>query len=349
MFPLSPVLHHDLPESDSDDDSPPLHFSVANPDTDNRNDQPTNDAPLPVEQVHATVTPPQPSTQGHGQQCHQSEDERRVVKDLPPIVVSTASLERRQSKTLQDDMEMQQSPFYSISDTVEYQPHHLRASILEPLSNTASHTHSQSPPLQPPSKEPAPLPTTPTTKTAPSGNPISYSLVHNPGAIKLYRDMAEKTQDEKIQLNYAKYLLEAAGTDLLSHKQKNALQDEGLRWIRRLSKKGVGEAALMEAMWMEIGHFGYKSHHGSRIDRLYHIAIQAGVPLASYQLALRKETMAAQTVHPYDIFRLYQKAADLNCVEALYVSVSEGDWGKGQALTALLVAILENGQNLLVW
>ncbi|SAM07596.1 hypothetical protein [Absidia glauca] len=165
----------------------------------------------------------------------------------------------------------------------------------------------------------------------------SYSLANNQGAIKLYREMAEKTKDTTIQLSYAKYLLEMAelyhhqdqhplsptassssGDNPGIHKKKAALEQEGIRWIRRLSKKGVGEAAFMEARWMETQQYGFKTRHAYKIDAKYGIAAQAGVPEAAYRLAVRQE--AAMTATPLDTFRLYQRAADLKCIEAIYVS-----------------------------
>ncbi|KAI8076798.1 uncharacterized protein BX664DRAFT_343948 [Halteromyces radiatus] len=161
-------------------------------------------------------------------------------------------------------------------------------------------------------------------------NQASYSLTNNPQALKMYRDMAEKTQDETIQLSYAKYLLEVAalyepalGTMTSTdgkkeeerQRKKKQLEQEGVRWINKLSKKGVGEAAYMEATWLETQQYGYKTKHASRIDRLYQIAANAGVPDASYQLASRMESTGQSS---YNTFLLYQKAADQQCVKAIY-------------------------------
>ncbi|KAI8342336.1 hypothetical protein BC941DRAFT_412479 [Chlamydoabsidia padenii] len=332
---IFPPTQQDVTDSESEVELDPLDFNVANPDTHHNHNKSMN---IIQSTTHELSSNP-PAIPIH----QQNKVMDRHIKDLPPIL--STNLTRRQSKTQQEDDKViatQQPSFYSISETVEYQPHHLRASILEPLSKTVQQQPNSSKPaplliIPPPSAKdtilsptmtPSPKDTalSPVMVDAPSPprtdintHGISYSLIHHPGAIKLYRDMAEKTQDERIQLDYANYLL-TQQQHLVDKEKRKALEQEGVRWIRRLSKKGVGEAALMEAIWMETEQHGYKSRNGTRIDRLYHIAIQAGVPDASYYLALRKETTLGgnQTSHAYDIFRLYQKAADLKSVQGLY-------------------------------
>ncbi|ORZ06879.1 hypothetical protein BCR42DRAFT_456217 [Absidia repens] len=159
-------------------------------------------------------------------------------------------------------------------------------------------------------------------------NRASYSLTNHPDALKLYRQMAEKTQDETVQLSYAKYLFEVAALyqtqptasitiNGKTEEKKKALEQEGVRWIRRLAKKGVGEAAFMQARWMETQQYGFKNtKQAHKIDRHYLVAVQAGVPEASYQLAVRQE--ATGQFPSQETCRLYQKSADLKCVQAIY-------------------------------
>lgn len=163
-------------------------------------------------------------------------------------------------------------------------------------------------------------------------NRASHSLTKSVEAIKLYREMAEKTNNVQVQLSFAKYLLEVAELyrpvieenrngnnkdDFLN--KKKALEEEGVRWIHLLSKKGVGEAAYLEAVWMEEDLHGYKTRFKFKIDKLYQTAIQAGVPEASYRMALRMENAGNENTH--DIFELYLKSANQNCIQAIYVSI----------------------------
>ncbi|CAO3630035.1 unnamed protein product [Cunninghamella echinulata] len=160
-------------------------------------------------------------------------------------------------------------------------------------------------------------------------NRASHSLTKSVEAIKLYREMAEKTNNVQVQLSFAKYLLEVAELyrpvieengngnskdDFLN--KKKALEEEGVRWIHLLSKKGVGEAAYLEAVWMEEDLHGYKTRFKFKIDKLYQTAIQAGVPEASYRMALRMENAGNENTH--DIFELYLKSANQNCIQATY-------------------------------
>ncbi|ORZ25150.1 hypothetical protein BCR42DRAFT_485363 [Absidia repens] len=475
IFPSTTEDSTDIPSSDDSEDEADqvvYRFRVANPDTPSNSKQVDSKSSTPsiansktsTRPLHTTSSPSSGAEVTQAEQCpinintntHQAlpkvaspvlDHGNKALPDIPSE--SSAHLKRRQSKTLGSEepaaaattksthRESRQSltRVYAISEIVEYQPHHLRASVLEPLSTTINNPQQEPTPdlsikLEPPKliippapSHPPPLPpakdkvrssimtippsndnnmtaegtqmtephldqqqqqqqhTPPSssntnhskssenasqqnhpiadTTTGPSSSPsvakkkpgsnathrvskyhhASYSLTNNPDAIKLYREMAEKTQDDMTQLTYAKYLLEvaelyqpmmtmtaasstnendAATRDTELHKKKKALEQEGIRWIRRLSKKGVGEAAFLEATWMETEQHGYKTRNTQRIERLYHIAIQAGVPEASYRLALRKESSPSNTQHPYDIFRLYQKAADLHCVAAIY-------------------------------
>ncbi|KAF7720649.1 hypothetical protein EC973_006738 [Apophysomyces ossiformis] len=186
----------------------------------------------------------------------------------------------------------------------------------------------------------------------------SYSLTNNPENIKLYRSMAQKTNDTSVQLMYAKYLLDVAelyeqpghkkdkqqsttsslGAGLgqalppateassssssaslpraLAHEtlqKKKQLQEEGVWWIKRLARNNVGEAAYLQAKWMEEGSYGLRKNPAKSI-RLYHVAAEANIPEAIYAVALHYEKEGQDEL----AVRNYKKAADLGLVEAVY-------------------------------
>ena len=212
----------------------------------------------------------------------------------------------------------------------------------------------------------------------------SYSLTNNPDAIKVYREMAEKTNDPLVQLAYAKYLLEVAGLydhnrrkkqiltngkekkdkpaadsdssspifsapsspalrhmsyldhvrfsfdsyftsgpdeastspseDTVNRRKRKQLEDEGVRWIRRLAKEKVGEAAYLKAKWMEASLYGLKDDP-AKTFRLYTIGAKTGIPEAMYALGVRCERDGKYG----QAFENYREAADLDFVDAILV------------------------------
>ncbi|KAI7871225.1 hypothetical protein BDF14DRAFT_1740667 [Spinellus fusiger] len=136
-------------------------------------------------------------------------------------------------------------------------------------------------------------------------NRASYSLTHHPKALQLYRDMAEKTKDAKVQFNYAMYLLEIASlydtptknskdttsprTSLEVHRcKKKQLEQEGVRWIKQLEKRKVGEAVSMMALWTDKGNYGIKKNP-TKAMQLYRAAAKEKVPQAMYAVGKAEE------------------------------------------------------------
>lgn len=245
---------------------------------------------------------------------------------------------------------------------------------------------------------------------------VSYHLTNDPSAIKLYREMAEKTHDTTIQLMFAKYLLETANafypntsatgnptvvgsmwglgtttkkvqrpepfivvpsateeasssthsinssnknkpsslgatTSLRSYgdrpstiaatllvkqqitndrynkpngtadqariQKRKALEDEGVKWIKRLAKLNVAEACYMQAHWMDKEMYGFKQSKAKSIQ-LHQIAAKAGIPESVYTVAeyLQYEGKG----EPARIIKCYKCSADQGYVNAIYVS-----------------------------
>ncbi|KAL0073571.1 hypothetical protein F4703DRAFT_1745939 [Phycomyces blakesleeanus] len=163
-------------------------------------------------------------------------------------------------------------------------------------------------------------------------NRASYSLTNHPNAIELYRDMAEKTNDPQVQINYAKYLLEVAAlyetyqdepdndnrSKSSTHaeanrRKKKLLEQEGVRWVKKLTKKNLGEAAYIQAVWIEKGEFGFKKNN-SKAMQLYRVAAKDKIPEALYAVAnvSEKEGRWAEALTGY------QGAAKKGLVEAVY-------------------------------
>ncbi|KAI9316761.1 hypothetical protein BX666DRAFT_194405 [Dichotomocladium elegans] len=157
----------------------------------------------------------------------------------------------------------------------------------------------------------------------------SYSLTNDPDALRKYIAAAEKTGDPKVQVAFAKYLLDIAslyknpedeGMSLYfsqslvcvvkyvsSLDKKTALTMEGIRCIKRLAKEGVAEAAYLQATWMETQKYGF-IRNSEKINRLHSIAASSGeFPASKYALAQHMERN--NTGDPISLLQYYNDAA----------------------------------------
>jgi hypothetical protein len=99
-------------------------------------------------------------------------------------------------------------------------------------------------------------------------------------------------------------------------KKKKELEEEGVRWIKKLAKQNIGEAAYLLALWHQRGLYGCRKSE-SRALKFYEIAANQKVPEAMYAVAQYSESERDYMTS----FRLYEEAANLGLVEALYVSL----------------------------
>ncbi|ORX48221.1 hypothetical protein DM01DRAFT_1338688 [Hesseltinella vesiculosa] len=157
-------------------------------------------------------------------------------------------------------------------------------------------------------------------------NIASYSLTNNPDAVRVYGEMAKRTNDPYVQLAYAKYLIQVAklfqpnqghtdNVEDATRGRRRGFEREAVRWVRRLSEQGIPEAALMEATWMEDHLYGYSGNHNKKIERLYRLAVGANLPEAYYRLAARLESSNRNSE---EALFLFQRAAEFNYPQAIY-------------------------------
>lgn len=175
----------------------------------------------------------------------------------------------------------------------------------------------------------------------------SYSLTKDPDGLLLYRDMAKKTGDKTVQYNYAKYLIEIAGLydhgretkhgaiasikhsleeagqrlrhyDNKSHRRKKRLlEEEGIRWMKRLARERVPDAAFTMARWMDDMKYGF-TRNPEKSFALYEVAAKAGIREATYRMALYYELAGD---HQGALASL-KKASDSGVVPATLVSIN---------------------------
>ncbi|KAI7872571.1 hypothetical protein BDF14DRAFT_1754764, partial [Spinellus fusiger] len=101
--------------------------------------------------------------------------------------------------------------------------------------------------------------------------------------------------------------------DELNAKKKKALEEEGVRWVKRLAKEGVGEAALMQALWMDQSLYGFRKNN-SKAFKLLTVAANQGITEGMYALALHYEKEEKSV----DAFHYFQKAAEKGLPDAVF-------------------------------
>jgi TPR repeat protein len=98
-------------------------------------------------------------------------------------------------------------------------------------------------------------------------------------------------------------------------KKKKMLEEEGVRWIKRLAKSRQGEAAYLLGLWYDRGMYGLRKSQ-TRALKFYAIASKQKVPEAMFAIGQQHERNQEYMTS----FQLYEEAASLGLVEALYVS-----------------------------
>ncbi|KAI9007492.1 hypothetical protein CLU79DRAFT_778594, partial [Phycomyces nitens] len=91
------------------------------------------------------------------------------------------------------------------------------------------------------------------------------------------------------------------------------LEQEGVRWVKKLAKKNQGEAAYLQAIWIDQGQFGFRKNN-SKAMQFYRVAAKDNVPEAMYAVAKVSE----QEGRWAEALTGYQGAAKKGLVEAVY-------------------------------
>lgn len=97
----------------------------------------------------------------------------------------------------------------------------------------------------------------------------------------------------------------------------NALEEEAVKWIRKLAKQSVGEACYMLANWMDKELYRFRNNRAKSIE-LHLIASRSSIPESVFIVAQYYEDKGKAT--PARILELYRSAAHNDYVDAVYVS-----------------------------
>ncbi|KAJ1732313.1 hypothetical protein LPJ61_002107 [Coemansia biformis] len=182
---------------------------------------------------------------------------------------------------------------------------------------------------------------------------MSRTLVSGNNGLDMYREAAKKTQDERIQMEYARFLLQsienlddpAARDDInmtysvylpgndpvgsatassaslplgqqaseVGPENRKNLISEAVYWIKHLQRKGNTEASYIAGTWFEAGKYGIELDKSKAIQ-LYTYAAKNHHATAAYKVAVYYEERKSAGRS----FSYYQMAAALGDVGANY-------------------------------
>ncbi|KAI8339053.1 hypothetical protein BC941DRAFT_501366 [Chlamydoabsidia padenii] len=135
----------------------------------------------------------------------------------------------------------------------------------------------------------------------------------------------------------------AATQDNSSHRRKKrALEEEGIRWMKRLAKDNMPDAAYTIATWMDGSMYGF-SKNSAKSFLLYDVAAKAGIRDAVYKKGLYYESVGDHA----NALQCIKKASDLGVVHAtlkLAKVYLHGELSQRQNMT-LALTILHQATN----
>ncbi|KAF1806371.1 ras family-domain-containing protein [Mucor lusitanicus] len=122
-------------------------------------------------------------------------------------------------------------------------------------------------------------------------------------------------------------------------KKRKMLEEEGVRWIKKLAKEHVGEAAYLLALWFDRGMYGFRKS-ATKALKFYEIAANEKVPEAMFAVGQYHEREQDYMTS----FQLYEDAASLGLVEALYRIAMinlNGEFGSRRNITGAIQLLMK--------
>ncbi|CAO3696556.1 unnamed protein product [Rhizopus stolonifer] len=121
-------------------------------------------------------------------------------------------------------------------------------------------------------------------------------------------------------------------------KQK-MLRDEGVRWIKKLANRKVGEACYLWGSWLDLGLYGLKKNTAKAL-KYYELGAKEKIPEAMFAVGRYHEKEQDYMTS----FQLYEDAAALGLVEALYriaLIHLNGEFGSRQNIMAAIQLLVK--------
>lgn len=212
---------------------------------------------------------------------------------------------------------------------------------------------------------------------AASNKRMSRTLVGGSNALDMYRVAAKKTQDQRIQLEYAKFLIQSienledpvvredfnvtysvylpgsSGSSAslpgmveqateVDPENREKLISEAVYWIKHLQRKGNTEASFIAGSWFDQGKYGIQADK-SKALQLYTYAAKSHHAAAAYRVAQHYDEKKSNG----RAFSYYQMAAALGDVAANYrmaQALLDGDLGKKPNVKGALVYLRRSAE-----
>jgi hypothetical protein len=108
-----------------------------------------------------------------------------------------------------------------------------------------------------------------------------------------------------------------AAMDPVRVAKRKALEEEGIRWIKKLAKINVAEACFMMANWMDKEIYGFKRNTIKSIQ-LHTVAAKYNIPESLFAIAHYFDRKG-EGMEPARILKYYSTAAGQGYVNAIYV------------------------------
>ncbi|KAJ3219986.1 hypothetical protein HDU67_007719 [Dinochytrium kinnereticum] len=192
----------------------------------------------------------------------------------------------------------------------------------------------------PPQHTPTPPPSNPASADSDTASvrsvstsnvtPSLQAAMHSYGeSLEMYRQNAKRSNDQQVQLDFAKFLITAAEGAMESDpdqrkakRNQDMLYAESLKWVKKLATSGSGRASYPEAMFFLAecygnGSLGLTVDH----DRAFNLYVQASKqshPASTYRAAVCYEVGAGTRRDPARAVQFYRKAAALGDTAAMY-------------------------------
>ncbi|KAJ1961102.1 hypothetical protein IWQ62_003984, partial [Dispira parvispora] len=197
-----------------------------------------------------------------------------------------------------------------------------------------------------------------------AGARTSVTLLNEKSALTMYREAAKKTNDPRIQMEFAKFLMQCANdesdtnvnpvsptesphgsprlcpqlsaTEVMNqHENKRKLMDEAVYWIRQLERQAHPEACFIAAEWYSEGKFGLPKDD-DKAHAAYMIASKNHVPFASFKIAQYYEKRR-QTSKALSFFQKGAAQGDISCNYRLALAHLRGELHQTKSVRQALI------------
>ncbi|KAJ1659429.1 hypothetical protein IWQ61_001499 [Dispira simplex] len=197
-----------------------------------------------------------------------------------------------------------------------------------------------------------------------AGARTSVTLLNEKSALTMYREAAKKTNDPRIQMEFAKFLMQCANdesdtnanpvsptesphgsprlcpqlsaTEVMNqHENKRKLMDEAVYWIRQLERQAHPEACFIAAEWYSEGKYGLPKDD-DKAHAAYMISSKNHIPYASFKIGQYYEKRR-QTSKALSFFQKGAAQGDVSCNFRLALAHLRGELHQTKSVRQALI------------